>query len=67
MVEGTRTIRTMVASTATAVARPMPIILTTGSSLATKPKKTLIMISAAAVMTLAVAPRPSTTRQTFGS
>jgi len=41
MVEGTKTMRTMVASTMTAVAKPTPIIFTTGSSLATKPIKTL--------------------------
>lgn len=41
MVEGTKTMRTMVASTMTAVAKPTPTIFTPRSSLATKPIKTL--------------------------
>ena len=61
IVDGTSTIRTSVASMNTAVARPRPNILTVTSSVATKARNTLIMISAADVITLAVVARPSTT------
>ena len=53
--------RTIVASTNTAVARPRPIIFTVGSSPSTKLRNTQIMISAADVMTRAVAAMPSIT------
>jgi DNA polymerase-3 subunit gamma/tau len=55
------TIRMTVASTNTAVARPRPIIFTVGSSTSTKLRKTQIMISAAEVMTRAVAASPAGT------
>ena len=61
MVAGTSTTRTTVASMNTAVARPRPNILMTGSTLSTKAAKTLIMMSAAEVMTRAVEAMPSTT------
>ena len=54
MVPGTSTIRTSVASTRTATARPSPTIVTTGSGWATKAPKTAIMMRAAAVMTRAM-------------
>ena len=61
IVAGTSTIRTMVASTKMAVARPRPNILMAGSSPSTKPRKTEIMISAADVITRAVLAMPRTT------
>ena len=57
-------IRTSVASMAMAVARPRPNSLTTRSSSSTKLPKTTTMIAAAAVMTRAVAARPSATELT---
>jgi len=51
MIAGTRTIRTIVASTRIAVAKPRPNILVRGSSSKTKPRKTEIMIRAADVIT----------------
>ena len=61
MVAGTSTMRTSVASSNTATARPMPNILPLTSSPRTKAPKTLIMISAADVITRAVLDRPVTT------
>ncbi len=61
MVAGTSTMRTTVASMSTAVARPRPNILIMGSSPSTKAANTLIMMSAAEVMTRAVAEMPSIT------
>ena len=61
MVAGTSTMRTMVASTKIAVAMPIPISLRNTWSPGTKARKTAIMIAAAAVMTRAVAARPSAT------
>ena len=61
MVAGTRTMRTMVASSSTATARPRPNSLSWRSSPSTKLPKTQTMISAAAVMTRAVTARPSAT------
>jgi hypothetical protein len=61
MVDGTSTIRTIVASTSTAVARPSPIIFVAGSSSSTNPMKTQIMMSAAEVMTRAVDAMPRMT------
>ena len=61
IVAGTRIMRTSVASRSTATASPTPNILPMGSSPRTKAPNTLIMISAAEVMTLAVLDRPSTT------
>ena len=51
----------MVASRAIAVARPSPIIFTSGSAPRTKPPKTATMISAAEVIVRAVPARPRTT------
>ncbi len=53
--------RTIVASRSTAVARPRPNSLITRSDSKMKLPKTNTMISAAAVMTRAVAARPSAT------
>jgi hypothetical protein len=61
MVAGTRTSLTMVASTSTATARPRPRIFTVGSGFGTKARNTLIMMSAADVMTRPVLARPWTT------
>ena len=61
IVAGTSSIRTMVASSRIAVARPVPISLSTRSFSSRKLPKTTTMIAAAAVMTLAVAARPSAT------
>jgi len=61
MVAGTRIMRTSVASTRTAVARPMPNTLRMRRSPSTKLPNTQTMIAAAAVMTRAVAARPSAT------
>ena len=60
MVAGTRTILTMVASTKTADARPMPSILMVGLSPSTNARSTDIMIRAAEVMTRAVVAMPAT-------
>ena len=61
MVAGTSTIRTMVASSRMAVANPTPIIFMVRSNSSMKLPKTTTMIAAAAVITLAVAARPSAT------
>ena len=61
MVAGTNSMRTMVASTSTALARPTPNSLTRRSVSPMKLPKTTTMIAAAAVMTLAVKARPSAT------
>ncbi len=53
--------RTIDASTSTATASPTPNICTTTAGVATKLRNTLIMISAADVMTRAVVARPDTT------
>lgn len=58
IVAGTRIMRTMVASTKMAVARPRPISLAAGSLLRTKPRNTEIMIRAAEVITRAVLAMP---------
>ena len=58
MIAGTRTNLMIVASMRIAVASPRPNILMRGSSSKTKPPKTAIMISAAAVMTRAVPAMP---------
>ena len=60
MVAGTTIMRTMVASSATATASPMPNILISGDSPRTNEAKTLIMMSAAAVMTRAETAMPCT-------
>ena len=61
MVAGTRTMRTSVASIAIAVARPRPSIFSEGTGLATKLRKTAIMMSAAEVMIRPVPARPRAT------
>jgi len=61
IVAGTSTMRTIVASMSTATASPRPNILIMGSSPSTKAAKTLIMMSAADVITRAVAEMPSMT------
>src|SRR5262249_26228126 len=61
MLAGTSTMRTIVASTSTAAARPKPTSCTTRRSAVRKLPNTATMIAAAAVMTLAVDDRPSTT------
>ena len=61
MVAGTTTMRMTVASRATATARPKPNILISGVSPRTKDAKTLIMMSAAAVITRAEVAMPPTT------
>jgi hypothetical protein len=61
MVAGTMSILTTVASRSTATANPTPNILITGSSPSTKLPNTLIMMSAAAVMTRAELVRPEST------
>ena len=61
IVAGTSTMRTMVASISTAIARPRPNSLSWRSSPRAKAANTQNMISAAAVMTRAVAARPSAT------
>ncbi len=58
---GTRTIRTSVASTRIAVARPMPSIFSDGTGLAARLRNTTIMISAAEVMTRPVPASPRAT------
>jgi len=55
----------MVASTKIAVAKPSPIIFTTGSSVIAKPPTTEIMMSAADVITRAVVAIPVTTARSF--
>ncbi|MCI3950045.1 MAG: hypothetical protein K0R11_1979 [Acidimicrobiales bacterium] len=61
MVAGTSSNRTIVASRRMAVARPVPISFRTRSFSSRKLPKTTTMIAAAAVMTFAVAARPSAT------
>lgn len=61
IVAGTSTMRTMVASMKTAMARPSPKVLMIGSSPSTKDRKIVTMMAAAAVITRAVAARPSAT------
>ncbi|RIJ76965.1 hypothetical protein D1871_08250 [Nakamurella silvestris] len=61
MTAGTRSIRTTVASTSTAVARPNPIVFSPRSGKKTNEANTQTMIAAAAVMTLAVRATPSAT------
>jgi len=58
MTAGASTTRMIVASTITAAASPIPIILTMTSSIEAKLRKTVDMIAAAAVMTRPVPPRP---------
>ena len=55
----------MVASTRIAVASPSPSIFSDGTGLATKLRKTTIMISAAEVMTRPVPARPRATDSTL--
>ncbi len=61
MIDGTRIIRTRDASMSTANAIPMASIFTVGLGLITKLVKTTIMMSAAVVITRAVAPIPIAT------
>jgi hypothetical protein len=61
MVAGTSTMRTMVASSSTAMASPVPITLMIRFDSSRKLPKTKTMIAAAAVMTRAVAASPSAT------
>lgn len=61
MAAGTSTMRTIVASSTIAVARPRPIIFTSGDGLATKLRNTTAMISAAEVITRPVAAMPRAT------
>ena len=61
MVDGTITMRTSVASMKMALASPSPICLIDNSSPSTKARKTQIMMAAAAVITRAVAAKPSAT------
>ena len=61
IVAGTSTMRTTVASTNTAVARPMPASLRNTASSITKAPNTVTMIAAAAVITRAVLASPSAT------
>ena len=58
---GTSSMRTIVASRKIATARPVPIIFMVRSNSSMKLPKTTTMIAAAAVITLAVAARPSAT------
>ena len=58
MVAGTSTMRTTVASTRIAVARPTPMSLRKTSSPRAKARKTATMMAAAAVMTRAVCGQP---------
>ena len=62
--DGTISIRTRVASMAMAVASPRPKSLTTRLSSSTKLPNTTTMMAAAAVITRAVAARPSATELT---
>ena len=61
MVAGTTTMRTRVASSSTASARPRPNTLISRMSSSMKDAKTTTMMAAAAVITLAVDARPSAT------
>ena len=61
MIAGTRIIRTSDASMSTANAMPIASIFTVGSGLSTKLVNTTIMMRAAVVITLAVAPIPIAT------
>ena len=61
IVAGTSTMRTIVASIATATARPRPMSFNARRSATTKLPKTNTMISAAAVITRAVDSSPSAT------
>ena len=61
IVAGTSTMRTIVASMSTAIAKPRPNIFSDRSSPRTKAPNTQNMMSAAAVMTLAVIASPSAT------
>ena len=61
IVAGTSTSRTSVASSAIATARPTPISLICGTPVRAKMPKTTTMISAALVITFALACRPSAT------
>jgi RND superfamily putative drug exporter len=61
IVDGTSTMRTIVASTNTAVANPSPTIFTAGSLPNTKLRNTQIMIRAADVITRAVVVMPTIT------
>ncbi len=61
MTEGTSTMRTSDASMSTAKAIPIASIFTVGSVSSTKLVNTTIMMAAAVVMTLAVAPIPIAT------
>ena len=61
IVAGTRIRRMMVASMTTAAAMPMPMIFRKIWSSRMNAPNTAVMISAAAVITLAVAARPSAT------
>ena len=62
MIDGTRTMRTMVASTKTATARPSPNTSSTRTgSLITNDPKTHTMMAAAAVMSRPVLASPSAT------
>ena len=61
IVAGTSTMRTIVASTSTATASPRPNSFSDRSSPSTNAENTHTMISAAAVITRAVAARPSAT------
>ncbi len=67
MIAGTSRQRTTVASTATAAAMPSPNCLMLGSPLRRKAQKTLTMISAAEVITLAVPASPSITARCASS
>ena len=58
MLAGTRTQRTIVASTRRATATPKPICWNITRSPAAKPPKTAMMISAAPVISRAVEPTP---------
>ena len=53
---GASSMRTIVTSTAIAVASPRPIIFTIESDSVTKPRKTAVMIAPAVPITLAVRP-----------
>ena len=61
MIAGTRTSRTMVASMKIALARPIPMSLRPTWSASANAPNTATMIAAAAVITRAVAARPSVT------
>ena len=67
MVAGTSTIRTRVASMSIATARPSPICLMTSSGPRANERNTMIMMAAAAVITLAVAASPSATASPLSS